>query len=157
MMSSLIMKLLIKSLNEATEFVPENKTYAIRISSEYDFLEQFEHFLESDNWVEVNRYLFDDVWPGMQRSDDVIYGRETMFSVEKGIEIIEDLKEHISDIETILVVCTYGQNRSPSVGLALNDIFELGHDSASLKEEHPRYRPFIYNTMLEAAEDLGMI
>jgi hypothetical protein len=146
------MELLIKPLEEAKFYVPKNKTYGIRISSEWAYLDSFVDFVESDNWVKISSYLFDDVWPGMPRLDGVLYGRETPLSVEKAGKILTDFQEHISEIEALLVVCTYGKNRSPSVAIALNDIFELGHDSEAMRQDYPGFRPFIYNTMLRAAK-----
>ena len=56
------MKLEVLSYGEALEYVPKEKTYAIRI---FNSLPSFfiSDLIESDNWVGVKQYFFDDKWP----------------------------------------------------------------------------------------------
>ena len=146
------MKLEILSLRDAIQYVPENKTYAIRICSErtVDHL----HSLEmSDKWVGSNWYTFDDVWPGIPGG---LGPQEVVFSGKKANKIITDFRENFSNIETLLVHCHFGRNRSPAVGIALNDIFDLGYNTNQLKKEFPEYREFVYNTMIETSKNMGV-
>lgn len=57
------MELVILSLLEAVKYVPQNRTYAIRISSEFS-LDHLYDLVESDNWVRIASYVFDDVCKG---------------------------------------------------------------------------------------------
>ncbi|MBT4375856.1 hypothetical protein HOD29_00570 [archaeon] len=56
------MDLEILSGREALKFVPEKKTYAIRIGGSFDLL-NLSFLKENDNWVGENHYYFDDMWP----------------------------------------------------------------------------------------------
>ena len=55
------MKLEILSLQEALNYVPQEKSGAIRI---FDSIPQtpLPRLIESDNWVEINTYFFNDGW-----------------------------------------------------------------------------------------------
>jgi len=144
------MELLIKSLRDALEYTPKNKTYAIRISSERS-LDHLYDLVESDKWVNIASYVFDDIWPDMPGG---LWGQYTILTDEKAKRIISDFKVYIPQTETLLVQCQRGRNRSPAVGIALNDIFELGYDTDSLKEEFPEFRPFVYDTFLQVGKDI---
>lgn len=56
------MRLEILSLNEALNYLPAEKTYAIRI---FDSLQQtpIPNLIENNNWGEIREYFFDDAWP----------------------------------------------------------------------------------------------
>ena len=146
------MELVILSLLEAVRYVPQNRTYAIRISSEFS-LDHLYKLVESDNWVAIASYVFDDVWPGMPGG---LGDRDVVLSRSKAGSIISGFQEHMSGIETLLVQCQRGLNRSPAVGIALNEIFNLGYDTKWLKQQHPEFRKFVYDTMLGAAREMGL-
>jgi predicted protein tyrosine phosphatase len=144
----------ILSLEEALSFIPDEPTYAIRISSPYDNNTQYP-LMESPHYRAVHHYLFDDMWPGMPE-DFYSYLLEEQykpFTTETAHQIIDDFSRVVDSIDSLLVHCQYGLNRSPAVAIALNDIFELGEDSAFLKQHYPEYRRFIYKTLLEAGEE----
>jgi len=146
------MKLEILSLRNAIQYVPENKTYAIRICGERT-VDHLHALAMSDNWVGSNWYTFDDVWPGIPGGLDP---QDAVFNEEKAKKIITDFRENYSNIETLLVHCHFGMNRSPAVGIALNDIFDLGYSSNQLKKEYPAFREFVYDTMINTAKNLKL-
>jgi hypothetical protein len=144
------MKLEIMSLRNALQYVPEDNTYAIRICGERttDHL----HCLEkSDKWIGSNWYVFDDVWPDIPGGLEPM---EVVFNEKKAEKIITDFREKKENIETLLVHCHFGQNRSPAVGIALNDLFDLGYNSNQLKREFPDYREFVYDAMIETGKKM---
>ncbi len=133
------------SLGKAQKYVPELKTYAIRIGSEFDFL-NIMPLKESENWVNIFEYYFDDVWPGCPGG---IPPRVTLLNDNLAKKIISDFDTHREKTEHLLVHCSAGKNRSPAVAMALNDIFNLGYDSKKLKEKYPDYNSYVYETLLK--------
>jgi hypothetical protein len=139
------MKLSIMSLSEALIYTPQSKTYGIRIGSEFDLF----HIMtlkESKNWVKIFDYYFDDVWPGCLGG---ITPRDALFNNQLAQKIISDFDTYKNQTDHLLVHCSAGQNRSPAVAMALNDIFNLGNNSEKLKEKYPRYNKFVYETLLK--------
>ncbi len=145
------MKLEILSLKRAIQYVPKNNTYAIRICGERttDHL----HCLErSEKWIDTNWYVFDDVWPDIPGG---VEPQEVLFNEEKANKIITDFNNK-DNIETLLVHCHFGQNRSPAVGIALNEIFDLGYNTNQLKVQYPDFREFVYETMIDTAKNMEL-
>ena len=139
-----MMELLIMPLRIATLHVPHVKTYAIRIFSEFG-LDHLTSMQKSDNWVSIERYVFDDVWPGMPGG---LYPRDVVFSEDIASRIIDDFMKRKDISEALLVHCSRGKNRSPAVAMALNEIFCLGHDTEELKKQYPDANWYVYETML---------
>ncbi len=142
------------SLEEVLSYIPDEETYAIRISSAYDDNTHYP-LQESSFYKEIHHYFFDDIWPGMPDEFHSHLPDEQYrpFTTEIAHTIIDDFSHALDSIDSLLVHCRFGVNRSPAVAIALNEIFELGEDSAFLKHKYPEYRRFIYNTLLEAGED----
>lgn len=146
------MDLLILPLCDAIQYHPVKKMYAIRISSEFS-LDHLDSLVDSENWVKISSYVFDDVWPGMPGGLDP---REVVFNEDLAQRILLDFKEYIPQTEAVLVHCSMGRNRSPAVGIALNDIFGLGYDTDELKMRFPEANWYVYETLLNAGKDLEL-
>ncbi len=184
------MELLIKSLEEAMKHIPNKKTYAIRLEGSWDY--GFDNLRESDNWMQIKTYCFDDIWPrewkeyswvdlndsyfngtladswenlskkyplmtkqsllGLLESRGHAYDRVILFEKSDAIKIINDFDNLSKGAEAVLIHCKKGQNRSPAVGIALNEIFNFGVEG--LKEQYPYYRRYIYSTMLDAGKEI---
>ena len=56
------MNLEILSLDEAVKHFPRENSYAIRIGESFDFL-HLNPLKENNNWIGINNYFFDDLWP----------------------------------------------------------------------------------------------
>lgn len=147
------MELLIYSLSDAIKYVPVKKTYSIRISSEYSMDHLFS-LVESENWVRKTTYVFDDVWPRMFGGLDA---RDVVFDENLAQQILLDFKDYIPQTETLLVNCLRGMNRSPAVGIALNDIFGFDYNSYSLKRRFPESNWYVYDTLMKAGKDLKLL
>ncbi len=72
------MNLEILSSNEALKYVPKDKTYAIRIFNEFTYFP--EDLMENNNWVKINGYSFDDVWPKTWKEYSWLDSSEPVFS-----------------------------------------------------------------------------
>ncbi|MBW2965101.1 hypothetical protein KY363_06595 [Candidatus Woesearchaeota archaeon] len=139
------MVIYIKSVIGAVMHEPERPTHVISIFSSLSYLNVY-HKLVEDPLFEVHRYQFDDI------SLDSGYGK--LFTPEIAQDIITDYAEARAHCPDVLVHCTYGRNRSPAVGIALNNIFGLGYSSWGLKQQFPDYNRWIYNVMMAAGREI---
>lgn len=145
------MKLFILDLFAAMKYIPSNSTYVIRIESppnpEFDkkpFAERYP--LHKSDFYTIVEYYFDDRTPD--------FGRGKLLDEEIAQQLLTDFKERGSNKETLLVHCSRGRNRSPAIGIALNEIFRLGYDTAQLKKQYPEATWYVYRTLLEVAKKL---
>ncbi len=133
----------ILSLEAALEHIPQNPTYAIRIES--GCLESFDDLpLKHPLYCPIRTYTFDDVEPGM-----LIDSKEILFKAPLAKKIIEEFRPY-SKTHDILVHCLFGRNRSPAIGIALNDIFDLGQDTEALKQKFSESNWYVYRTLITA-------
>ena len=71
--------------------------------------------------------------------------------------MLTDFREYVGRVDTFMTHCSRGKNRSPSVAVALNDIFNLGNDSRTLiigEEVAPNHH--VFKTLEKIAKELGM-
>jgi hypothetical protein len=180
------MEILIKSFNDALAYVPDKKTYGIRIEGGEGFPYSFYPLKESKNWIQIQTYCFDDIWPKEWKEyawvdlNDSYFGgilnepwekisqiyplmtkqslmsfieskgqnfdRGIFFDKDIAAKIINDFKISGKEAECVLVHCEKGQNRSPAIGIALNEIFNWGIEG--LKEQYFDYRKYVYSIMM---------
>lgn len=133
------------SLERAMGYVPSERTYAICIRSH---IITVPGALQPSPLYTVAEYAFDDDWPGFYGK---IAHNSLTFTSDLASRVIEDFKEKGLDHHTLLVHCHLGKNRSPAVGIALNEIFHLGHDTEELKKTYREANWFIYNLLIETA------
>jgi len=121
------------SLGDAVRYQPTQNTYALRIFSSWGG-DSFRKPLEySPLYRNTPGYVF----------DDIALEKERFFWGEKGVLFDEDMAKGVirdfeigrKECECLLVHCILGRNRSPAVAIALNEIFDLGHDGSLLKKE----------------------
>lgn len=146
------MDLLIMSLSKAVEYIPAQKTYAIRIYSgnpQSNLSANSLRLQPSENWIHIGEYNFDDIFPYNSSQ----FPKYVLFNEEIAKKILREFSEYRQDSKNLLVHCSQGLNRAPAIGIALNEIFELGHDSKSLKEKYPHTNWFIYSTLIKTAKD----
>lgn len=72
-------------------------------------------------------------------------------------KILTEFNQHGRNCETLLVHCSRGENRGPAVAVALNEIFNLGHNTSLLKERYPEGRKHVYETLKKVAERLFIL
>ncbi len=140
------MNLIITDLIGARVCVPDHPTYVIRINSERFPLEKRYGHRNHPLYI-PKEYTFDDRTPNLRE------GR--LFDQDIAERILTDFRVEGLDKETLLVYCIRGKNRSPAVGMALNEIFGLGYDPAELRKQFPETNWYIYGTLMNVAEKLG--
>lgn len=144
------MDLLIFSLGDAINFQPVKQTYAIRIySSGYSEWMSSLKLKDSSIYAKIKEYVFDD-------NDNFFKGGPLTIDEAIARTIINDFKEEEENIEALLVHCTKGQNRSPAVAMALNDIFTLGHDTRELRRKYPFANGYVYCMLVETAKKMSL-
>jgi predicted protein tyrosine phosphatase len=87
--------------------------------------------------------------------DDVNVKREGSFTQDHAVKILEFAKEIIPQIETLLVHCHAGVSRSPAVAASLYKLLTNASDSHYFRTYVPN--TLVYNTILETANNLGII
>ncbi|EKE28093.1 MAG: hypothetical protein ACD_3C00101G0004 [uncultured bacterium (gcode 4)] len=138
------MELRILSLSESVAHTPEKPTYAIRIFNSREHLAHLFNLQKSDNYIWIDCYGFDDneahwrqCWP-VSINEDIAK------------KIIENFIKYRERVDSLIVNCTRWINRSPSVAIALNDIFQLWADSDELFAKYPDYNHLVYVTLRRA-------
>ena len=136
--------------NDALLHQPTRPTYAIRIFSHMYLKWGIPPLQDSTLYLCVKEYLFDDTEPGFIRPGEILFN--------EGIarEIISDFNQGRAGCNTLMIHCLAGKNRSPAVGISLNDIFYLGQDSEQLKQQYPAYREYLYRVMMETAKKMSL-
>ena len=131
-------------LFDAIEYVPTNPTYAIRINAKSYGGPEVE--LKKSGLYTIVNYSFDDIEPFFARE-----GQE-LFDEDIARRMLAEFREKGEDKETLMVHCSRGKNRSPAVGIALNEIFNLGYNTKELKDKYPESNWYIYRTLIKAAK-----
>jgi predicted protein tyrosine phosphatase len=146
------MDLHIFRLRDAVEYVPSKPTYAIRLMSS-NMAEELRTFPLKDSplYVRVAEYIFDDVEPGRVERKDIL------FDERLAERVLREFDQDRRRCEALMVHCVMGQNRSPAVAIALNDIFNLGNDSEELKRKYSKTaNRYVHNTLKKVAERLSL-
>ena len=125
----------------ASQYIPRNSTYAIQIHS--GMLPPSVK-LQNSSLYTIREYVFDDVDPynGDTPKEAVVLD-ELLVRL-----IITDFTNHGLGKETLLVHCSRGINRSPAVAIALNERFNLGHDTLALKNKFSYSNWYVYDMIL---------
>ncbi len=135
-------------LREALDHIPLDLTYAIRIHSSHRIIDRFYKPLNGNGMCRSHDYTFDDLPRGNVR---FLIKERVHFTQDIAERIITDFKEGIEDCKEVLVHCLRGKNRGPSIGMALNDIFNLGQDPTTLRDQYPEHLEHVYDLMMETA------
>ncbi len=144
------------SREDARVHVPDINTYAIRIFSKFNLFNLYDaQLIESPFYKVIKQYVFDDIEPGRSFSSKVM--PNVLFNENIAQRILNDFQTQRGGIEALLVHCTFGKNRSPAVAIALNEIFNLGHDSDALKKKYDQLNKYVYHVLKETARKMDMI
>ncbi len=148
------MDLTITGWKGARDYRATKPTYAIRIYSAidpFDYPLPFEFPLHDSPLLTIDKYVFDDVWPG-----GFIPAGSRIFEDTLARRILTDFQNRGRTKEALLVHCSRGMNRSPAVGIALNAIFKLGYDPEVLKRQYPHTNRYIYDTLIHVARKMRL-
>ncbi len=141
----------------AIQYTPKVQTLAIRIFDSYPGSDNSSSLkLQDSSFFRILGYVFDDqdVDRLLEHYPDYdlegLTKRNLLFNDELAKKILSDFQRLRDGCLDLLVHCTLGGSRSPAVGIALNEIFDLGYDSGELKERFSVYNRFVYRLLKEA-------
>ena len=163
------MNLEILSLEEALKYEPREKSCAIRIFSSHkdNIVYWITELKKNDNWVDIKKYEFDDIWPSgydafdysnFGKAEEIylkenflggVYGRQILFDCGLARRILDDFEKVSDQVDNVMIHCMKGENRSAAVGIAMNEIYDWGYPD--LKKEFKFYRKWVYDVMIETA------
>ena len=148
------MKIHILSAEKAREHIPLKRTYAIRIYSGNNKGEGiYGNLVESDNYVHIREYFFDDTEEEQGEPEEGTGEDEYPITRRIAREILANFRDNRNSIEELMIHCREGKRRSRSVAIALNNIFNLGEDSAEIRRGNPTINELVYRTMMEVSAD----
>lgn len=144
------MNIKITSLWDAVSYKPDKPTYAIRVFSSESVLGSDRQLKQSPMYKHIREYIFDDndTHPFLIKC-----GRKWL-DEDTARQIVSDFKENRGEVETLLVHCNQGQNRSPAVAMALNELFELGNDLSELQKKYKDYNHFVFEMLMHIGQSL---
>ena len=135
--------------DRAVKYKPVDRTIMIRIT---DKLKEFEP-LQSDDYIDVLELKFNDInILNAGYTDPELFkkfGRKrnhhtyTLFDESFAEDIIDFVRHYFDEIDTVIVHCKMGISRSRAIILAINHIFNIGHEF-----EFNCYNNWIYDILL---------
>lgn len=147
---------------EASKYKPLDKTYTIRIFSSrirpniISYEETFK-LKDSSNYIKTECYSFDHLYPEVPLYSEVVYRRNEnliLFNEDIAKKMLLDFLPFEKSCNTLLIHCAIGKNRSPAVGIAFNEIFNLGHNDIKLKEKFPEANWHVYGVLKNTAKKI---
>lgn len=105
-----------------------------------------EKLQESPHYVAIQEYTFDD------NDGPHIQVGPVSITEEIAGSIVIDFAKYRDRVSALLVHCGRGRNRSPSVAIALSEIFHLGNDTKALKRNFPDANQEVYHAIMKAGE-----
>lgn len=137
---------------EAELHKPNKRTYAIRIFYSKLKAEERNSLENSELYVKINEYFFDDndTYPWRMINGNV------WFDEHIAERMIHDFAEYKNSIECLLVHCGQGESRAPAVAMALSEIFGLGQNTGELITKYPKTNRHVYETLRKTADRLGI-
>lgn len=158
------MGVIILNAEQARNYEPSDRTYAIRIFNSRKKIEiERARLKNSDFYIAIRNYTFDDISPNSGRGLSLVFNffryqlynleviERVAFNANIASEMLSDFRIFGRDCSDVLVHCLKGRGRSPAVAMALNDIFGLGENSSELRRRFPYYNKLVYSIMMSAA------
>ena len=134
---------------EVELFEPVGRAAIMRIQSSWA-VRPYRPLKRADKYAQVFTYTFDDVITGLSSDADV------RFSPRMAQQVLDDFDSVKTDLETLVVHCSRGKNRSPAIATGLAQACGLA-DHIALVRRHPMMNYDIYKTLVEAAADKGLL
>lgn len=144
------MAIIIKNRFNVLEYVPKVPTYVIRIINP-ESREELSPLITSPLFRKINVYGINDTTFDSRGNGPVPDGI--------GENLITDFASSMlkfSDIQDILVHCNEGKSRSPAIGGALNEIFNLGYKTWRIEVDFPGINKDVYSQIITAARKIGI-
>ncbi|MEK6757564.1 MAG: hypothetical protein AABX88_00400 [Nanoarchaeota archaeon] len=135
------MRLTILPYRKAIIYEPQVKTLALRIFSSSHKNKEKRKLVNSELYQKISEYYFDDLFVNDSPNE--------LFSGDLARRMLNDVEKSINSCEEILIHCVLGKSRSPAVGIALNEIYNLGDDSQKLKNQFPNFNERVYQILIQ--------
>jgi hypothetical protein len=134
------MDIKILSYYNAINFIPDKNTYAVRIFNTRFPLEKKKPLVSSPLYLSVSEYTFDEepLEEYLQNPDEFKEIGYTPFTKDIARKMIRDFLPYKDKSEVFLAHCVAGMCRSPSIGMAFNEIFKWGHKPEEISEVYRR-------------------
>lgn len=147
-------EILVLSAVEAIDFMPakDRETYIIRIFDQRYPLLPFRYPLNNVVFVDCFDFMHFDIVSGDRKADYkcILNAGNKLFTRRDANSLLDNFTSHFKEGMNLMVHCFQGRNRSPAVALALNDLFDLGHDYLWYKHRD-EYDDHVYKKILGAA------
>jgi predicted protein tyrosine phosphatase len=80
--------------------------------------------------------------------------QNVVFNDGLALKILNDFAGLKDGCEALLVHCFLGISRSPSVAIALNEVYGLGRNTEDMKTFYSDYNRFVYRPLVENSRKL---
>lgn len=78
------------------------------------------------------------------------WDRYTLFNEDLARKMLNDFEDIKNKVENVMIHCIHGKNRSPAVGIAMNEIYDWG--IVGLEKKFPEYRRYVFDVMMRASD-----
>jgi|SRR3989344_2984952 len=143
----------ILDFTSSLNFIPNKPTYALRIfnvTGPQDFVHEL---LYSENWIRIVNCYFHDTNP--EEAKRLCFSH--FLEIDYARKMVRDFARYKDRCEAVMIHCMAGMNRSPAVAVAFNDIFGLGNDSQTLRNQYTDLNEYAYETIIKAGKLEGII
>lgn len=144
------MTLHILSLEKALQFTPVAPTFTMRIRSHFTSPSLYTDLKSSDKWVAIREYVFDDVDYWSPRAGDVL------FDPSKAEQMLRVFSSYRKQVKDVVVHCLDGKNRSPAIGLGMNQVFDLGADPKEIINKFKYGTYWMADVLIDTALKIGL-
>jgi len=158
------MKITVLSLKNVQIYKPPHLACLIRIFGDEESYNEYSNV--EGSFVKRAVYFFDDLdlyleaKYGKDHLKKIIHAENPqIFHKNLALKIISEFdtwKRHES-FEELVVHCYVGAGRSPAIAMALNEIFQLGHQTKDLINLYPEYNEYIFDVMVQVGKDYLLI
>lgn len=148
------MKITVLSLKAVQTYRPTHSSCLIRIFGNEESYHEYSNL--EGSFIKSAVYFFDDVdlyleaKYGKEHLKKVISENLQIFHKAIAWQIISefDAWNQQESFEELVVHCYVGAGRSPAVAIALNEIFQLGHQTTNLIKLYPEYNEYVFDVMV---------
>ncbi len=142
------MKLHITGVIDAEEYVPLEPSYLITIlygeNIRYD---KVFRAIQHASYKVSHEYRFDDIQSPSHKG-------EVLFDESLATRVITDFQKDKDTCSELVVCCFSGENRSPSIGISLAELFTLNANVPQLKAIYSAMNKHVYRTMMKVGTTL---
>lgn len=131
----------------AVRYKPTVPTFAIRIFNSYRV--GWRDLRKTGLYVGETHHFFDDVTPFDTEPGLVL------FSDAMALSMLEDIVLLPKGTQALMIHCALGASRSPAVAVALNEVFNYGHDE--LWAQYGNHNIWVREKLIQNAQYMGLM